>query len=519
MKGLKAIILICTLMGTALPAFGFIYYVSPTGSDSSDGSAATPWKTIQHAADNVLAGDTVIVRPGTYAGFILGWDFPQDGTPSQPILFQAEPGVVIDSPNSETPDGINLEGASYIHIEGFTIQNGAGNIDRAGIRSVTNTNAVIRGNKVDGMGTWGIFTGFSENVLIENNETSRSVSQHGIYVSNSADNPVIRGNRSWGNNQCGIHMNGDLSQGGDGIISGALIEANMIHDNGTGGGSGINCDGVQSSVIRNNLLYNNHASGISLYAIDAADGSKNNVVVNNTIIEAADGRWAINIRDGSTGNTVLNNILFNNHSWHGSISISADSLPEFWSDYNIVESSFTTDDGDSVLSLSQWQGQTGQDMNSLMTSPASVFLNIGANDYHLSAISPAVDKGTPVASVVTDIEGNQRPQGSAWDIGAYEYTSSIIYVSTIYVSKDGSCNSHDPCRPSIQNGIAVAHSPSIIEITQETYDEEIFLDFDQQIKLEGGWDKDFMSCSSYATISGSLTITNGTMILENIIVK
>ena len=55
-------------------------------------------------------------------------------------------------------------------------------------------------------------------------------------------------------------MNGDVSLGGDGIISNALVENNVIYDNGLGGGSGINCDGVQDSVIRNNLIYNAHAS-------------------------------------------------------------------------------------------------------------------------------------------------------------------------------------------------------------------------------------------------------------------
>jgi len=199
MKQWKATVLICVLMGMAFPAFASTYYVSPAGNDSADGSASTPWKTIQHAADNVIAGDMVIVHPGTYAGFVLGWDSPQNGTPSHPIVFLAEPGAVINHRNDKTADGINLEGASYIQIEGFTIEND-GSITRAGIRSVANTNAVIRGNTVDGMGTWGIFTGFSENVLIEKNETSHSVSQHGIYASNSADNPILRGNRSWGNN-------------------------------------------------------------------------------------------------------------------------------------------------------------------------------------------------------------------------------------------------------------------------------------------------------------------------------
>ena len=54
------------------------------------------------------------------------------------------------------------------------------------------------------------------------------------------------------------------------IISFALVERNIIYENGVGGGSGINCDGVSDSIFRNNLLYNNHASGISLYGIDGA---------------------------------------------------------------------------------------------------------------------------------------------------------------------------------------------------------------------------------------------------------
>ena len=61
-------------------------------------------------------------------------------------------------------------------------------------------------------------------------------------------------------------------------------------------------DGVQNSRIENNLIYSNHASGISLYQIDGGGSSKNNVVVNNTIYEANDARWALNIQDGSTGN-------------------------------------------------------------------------------------------------------------------------------------------------------------------------------------------------------------------------
>ena len=39
---------------------------------------------------------------------------------------------------------------------------------------------------------------------------------------------MIRHNRIWGNAMCGIHMKGDISQGGDGVISDAVVEDNVI---------------------------------------------------------------------------------------------------------------------------------------------------------------------------------------------------------------------------------------------------------------------------------------------------
>jgi hypothetical protein len=92
-------------------------------------------------------------------------------------------------------------------------------------------------------------------------------------------------------------------------------------------------------------------------------------------------------------------------------------------------------------------------------------------------------------------------------------------LTNIYVSKDNWCNGHNNCWPNIQNGIAAVLGPSIIEITQETYDEDIVLNVDEDITLEGGWDTNFSSCSSYTTINGSMTITHGTIIIENIILK
>ena len=185
---------------------------------------------------------------------------------------------------------------------------------------------------------------------------------------------------------CGIHMNGDASQSGDGIISGALVENNIMFDNGSGGGSGINCDGVQDSKIQNNLLYNNHANGISLYRIDGAAGSIGNSVINNTIVQAANARWAVNIKNQSTSNLVVNNILFHYGS-RGGINIAADSLSGFRSDYNIVVDRFSLDDGDHFIRLAEWRSATGWTatprspnprMCSSTSSPAITIFGMGA---------------------------------------------------------------------------------------------------------------------------------------------
>ena len=375
------------------------YFVSSTGSDTAAGSNAAPWKTLQQAANIVGPGDRVTVRTGSYVGF----DLTRSGTAAAPIEFDADPGVLINQRNATTPDGINLEDASHVIIDGFTV-NG---MPRAGIRTVgvdgdeLASFVTIRNVTATNNQEWGIFTGFVDDLLIEKNVTSGSIDQHGIYVSNSGDRPVIRNNISFNNHDNGIHMNGDASQGGDGIISGALVTGNIIYNNGTGGGSGINMDGVQNSRIENNLIYGNHASGISLYQIDGGGSSKNNVVVNNTIYEANDARWALNIQDGSTGNTLLNNIMLSAHPTHGAIDISADSLPGFTSDYNAVISRFTTDDGDTVKTLAQWQTATGQDAHSFVATAANLFANAAGNAYHL--------------------EGLPRKAGAAFDIGAYEF--------------------------------------------------------------------------------------------------
>src|SRR6185503_20697330 len=157
---------------------------------------------------------------------------------------------------------------------------------------------------------------------------------HGIYDSNSADSPTIRGNRSHHNSGGGIQLNADLSSKcpcgttvRDGVISFALVEDNVIYENGVNGGSAINADGVDDGVFRNNLLYDNHAFGISLFSTDGSHGSSRNKVYNNTIVMAIDGRWAVNIPKSKgngtspVGNILKNNVIYTERVDKGSIAV------------------------------------------------------------------------------------------------------------------------------------------------------------------------------------------------------
>ncbi len=419
--------LMVLLLAAAQPALATDFFVSPGGNNAGTGLIGDPWLTLQNAADTVTAGDTVTVLPGNYTGFEL----TTSGTALNPIVFQAQPGTVIDAPNAgTTQDGINLELASFVVIDGFEITA----MPRAGIRAVGASDdhsqfVTIRNNIADLNGRWGIFTGYAEDLLIENNQTSRSADEHGIYVSNSADRPTIRGNISWGNNASGIQINADGTLPGDGVITQALVSRNTIYDNGVGGGASINLDGVQDSRIENNLIYDAHATGIALFQIDGSDGSKNNQVINNTVVVESDGRWGITVTGGSTGNTILNNTFYSEHGFRGAMDISVDSLTDLLSDFNAIEDRVTTDGGNTTATLAQWQAQTGQDANSFVATPAQLYTNPATDDYTLGPLSPAIDAGTLSLAPAIDLFATPRPIGLGVDIGAIELPEPSGLVS------------------------------------------------------------------------------------------
>ena len=102
----------------------------------------------------------------------------------------------------------------------------------------------------------------------------------------------------------------------------------------------------------------------------------------------AGGSGAVN-PPGARSTIILNNILYQNP--YGNKIL--DYGPDAFADYNLVGN----------------------------TDPK--FVNAAAHDFHLQADSPAIDAGATLREVTTDYEEVQRPQGKAYDMGAYEYGS------------------------------------------------------------------------------------------------
>ncbi len=83
------------------------YHVSVKGSNSNDGSAANPFKTINHAAQLAMPGDVITVHTGTYRE----WINPARGGESdlKRIVYQSAPGEKVELKGSEVITGWKKE--------------------------------------------------------------------------------------------------------------------------------------------------------------------------------------------------------------------------------------------------------------------------------------------------------------------------------------------------------------------------------------------------------------------------
>jgi hypothetical protein len=378
--------------------------------------------------DTIAPGDTIYVKAGTYAGCRI----ELSGASGAVKTLSAEPGAVVvvntPGPTARHNSIIEVESYTYGTVRYWIINDleACNSPDHYGIDMRDTQYITVQNCYTHNNGLTGIFDGFCDNQTYQNNESAYN-GEHGMYHSNSGDYPTIRLNVLHDNAAAGLHMNGDKSMGGDGLISYGLVEKNVIYGNSLGMYVGsINCDGVMDTMIRNNLSYNNHGSGITLYSIDGAQGSSRDKVYNNTVVLASDGYYALNIpksgkgRPSPVNNTVHNNVLYNNNTGNlrGSIRLYSTSAGVLVSDYNSVMNKFEV--SGKAKTFAQWQAY-GYDAHSFIATPDQLFVNPAGADFHLKAGSPAANTGKNLSPDVTeDLDGEVRPQGSAHDIGCYE---------------------------------------------------------------------------------------------------
>ncbi|HYR88540.1 MAG TPA: choice-of-anchor Q domain-containing protein, partial [Terriglobia bacterium] len=144
--------------------------------------------------------------------------------------------------------------------------------------------------------------------------------------------------------------------------------------------------------IRNNVIANlQRGQGIIVYR------GTNHKLYNNTIYKATG--EGIEVITGSV--SVINNLLVGNNSGGDQISFSG-----------------------TVTSTNNGYSNTfgGSCTNCVSGLSAATFANAAGNNLHLVPGSLAIGRGTTLTTFSTDKDGVARPQGAAWDIGAYEST-------------------------------------------------------------------------------------------------
>jgi parallel beta-helix repeat protein len=237
------------------------YVSASSGNDSNSGSAEAPWRTLSKAVSSVVAGDVVVLEPGTYGAVGTTTTFGQSGSSSAPIVFtsapRSEPAVIRGY--------IRVTG-SHMRLDSLIFDGPTGTVVP---KSTTNP----QGEQVQVSIMYGTDVALTNSVVRDNSWHA------GVFVSKATDVRILSNH---------IRDNGDAATG-----------ANLDH--------GIYwCSG--SGVVRNNWIEDNVAWGVHLYP-DATDV----IVSHNTI--TGNGRGGVIVARESSGNQLLNNVVANNNGY------------------------------------------------------------------------------------------------------------------------------------------------------------------------------------------------------------
>ena len=387
------------------------YYVATYtngGRESNTGTSASPFLRIQQAAASVVAGDTVIVRDGTYTDTIPNYGTKQaivhlthSGNSSGWITFKAEHKgrVILDGMNNKVEFGFVIDqSASYIRIEGFEIKD----FNTWGIivnPTITSSHFEFRDNQIHHIGNictatttglTGICLRSCDNVLIERNY----IHDIGRFNYNEMTCPTAQ---HYQYNDHGIYVDD---------VSHLVIQNNIISQCGHGWGIHLYCGRLDSTNyqiyksedidILNNTFYTQHQQSVGLIILSTAVDRIN--IKNNLLIMNADAdsigtgcipsaNVGIKI-DASYANVMSGVVISNNMKYRGNRSMS---------DAN--------------------EGTTITD-NIIATDSTKTIKSIYGLDFSLPSGSDAINAGLYVG-LTTDYVGNTRTVLP--DIGAYEY--------------------------------------------------------------------------------------------------
>jgi hypothetical protein len=198
-------------------------------------------------------------------------------------------------------------------------------------------------------------------------------------------------------------------------VDGVTLEANRFLSNTAsvssyGYGGAIYGSARVAFTMTNNLLAENHAStaGGGLWLNTSTPSYLiAGTLVNNTLADNDAGAGGEGIWVGRYVSLTLTNTLIAGHTM--GITVTAPASSTVSADTNIFYN-----DSDPI---------TGT--NAILEDP------LLTADYHLGSGSPAIDAGLTIPWLTVDLEGNPRPQGAKYDIGAFEEVEGKVYLPLI----------------------------------------------------------------------------------------
>jgi hypothetical protein len=233
---------------------------------------------------------------------------------------------------------------------------------------------------------------------------------------------------------------------------------------------------------------------------------------NNTIVSTRTGNTTL-IRLSTNAQTadIRNNIIYVTAT--GNKLALTNEAGVLYYGWNLFKPGFVTSHGTVTGSV--------VDLGGNITAASPGFMDENTQDFRLTAVSPARNAaGTlppETAAYTLDHEylkdqalSIRQSEGTA-DIGALEYNACGNLSVRI--------NNMAPGYTKIQDAYYAASSDQTLYIQDGTYLEHLFLNASKTIELVGGYSCDFSTSGSHSAISGSLTITEGTVMIDRLTIR